>query len=77
MKKIRDIEGTFGFFSGEIIGDILRLDFEKNIMSHAADLNAKLDEVVKSPIFSLRKPFREPFRVSLNFKNSSQAPQTA
>ncbi len=42
MKKILDIEGTFDFFSGEIIGDILRLDFEKNIMSHAADLNAKL-----------------------------------
>ncbi len=54
MKKILDIEGTFGFFSGEIVGDILLLDLEKNIMFQAADLKAKtvffdyLDFVSKS-----------------------------
>ncbi len=41
MKKILDLEGTFGFFSGEIVGDILLLDLEKNIMSQATDLKAK------------------------------------
>ena len=42
MKKILDLEGTFGFFSGEIVGNILLLSFEENLMQKATDLDAKI-----------------------------------
>jgi len=42
MRKILDLEGTFGFFSGEIVGNILLLSFEENLMQQATNLNAKI-----------------------------------
>ena len=42
MKKILDLEGTFGFFSGEIVGNILLLSFEENLMQQATNLDAKI-----------------------------------
>lgn len=38
MKKKLDLEGTFGFFSGEIVGDILLLSFEENLMQQVTNL---------------------------------------
>ena len=74
MKKIPDLEGTFGFFSGEIVGNILLLSFEENLMQQAARLDAKtaflgyLDRVSESDslkvvviLSSPHKPGREEY----------------
>lgn len=41
MRKITGLEGTFDFFSGEIIGSVLLLNFKENLMLRATDLTAK------------------------------------
>ncbi len=42
MKKKLNIEGTFNFFSGELIENILLLRFRENLMFHATDLEVKI-----------------------------------
>jgi len=41
MRKITGLEGTFDFFSSEIIGSVLLLSFKENLMLRATDLNSK------------------------------------
>jgi len=42
MKKTLNIEGTFNFFSGELIENILLLRFKENFMFRAIDLEVKI-----------------------------------
>ena len=42
MKKTLNIEGTFNFFSGELIENILLLKFRENLMFQATELKAKI-----------------------------------
>ena len=46
MKKILDLEGTFGFFSGEIVGNILLLSFEENLMQQATNDTDQMNYVI-------------------------------
>ena len=42
MKKTLNIEGTYNFFSGELIENILLLRFKENLMFRAIDLEVKI-----------------------------------
>ena len=41
MKNINALEGVFDFFTGEILGRVLLLNFKENLMLRATDLTAK------------------------------------
>ena len=41
MREITGLEGAFDFFTGEIIGSVLLLNFKENLMLRATDLTSK------------------------------------